>query len=78
MKSATDKLKLGKTVYQTTWKIEKLPCEWVLAEIASVYKGKGTKGLSKNYGGITLFSILGKVYGRVVGERVNEGRRLRT
>ena len=49
---------------------EKVPNDWVRAIIVPIYKGKGDKSDCKNYRGISLLSIPGKVYGRVLIERV--------
>ena len=48
----------------------KVPSDWMKAVIVPLYKGKGDKGECKNYRGISLLSIPGKVYGRVVIDRV--------
>jgi len=47
-----------------------VPKDWQRAIIVSLYKGKGDRGECKNYRGISLLSIPGKVYGRVLIERV--------
>ena len=43
---------------------------WQRGVIASLYKGKGDRGECKNYNRISLLSIHGKVYGRIVMEKV--------
>ena len=48
----------------------RVPKEWVRGIIVPLYKGKGDRGDCKNYRGITLLSIPGKVYGRVLIEKV--------
>ena len=41
------------------------------AIIAPLYKGKGDRRECKNYRGISLLSIPGKVYGRILIEKVH-------
>ena len=50
----------------------RVPDDWIRAVIVPIYKGKGDKCECKNYRGISLLSIPGKVYGRVVIEKVRE------
>ena len=54
------------------WKQGKVPNDWVRAIIVPIYKGKGSREMCGNYRGISLLSIPGKVYGRIVIERVRE------
>ena len=49
---------------------EKVPNNWVRTITVLLYKGKGDRNDCKNYRGISLLSIPGKVYGRIVIERV--------
>ena len=49
---------------------EKVPNDWIRAIIVPLYKGKGDRSDCKNYRGISLLSIPGKVYGRIVIERI--------
>ena len=49
---------------------EKVPNDWIRAIIVPLYKGKGDRSDCKNYRGISLLSIPGKVYGRVLIERI--------
>ena len=51
------------------WREEKLPTEWTRGIIFPVYKD-GDKRDTSNYRGITLLSIVGKVYGQVINERL--------
>lgn len=48
----------------------KVPLDWKSAIIVPIYKGKGEKKECKNFRGISLLSIPGKVYGRILIERV--------
>ena len=45
---------------------EKVPNDWVRAIVVPLYKGKGDRNDCKNYRGISLLSIPGKVYGRIL------------
>ncbi len=47
-----------------------MPADWTIAIIVPVYKGKGRRGECGSYRGINLLSIPGKVYGKVITERV--------
>ncbi len=50
-----------------------VPADWTKAIIVPVYKGKGRKGECGSYRGISLLSsIPGKVYGKVIVERVQQ------
>ena len=49
---------------------EKVPKDWVRAIVVPLYKGKGDRNDCKNYRGLSLLSIPGKVYGRILIERV--------
>ena len=48
----------------------RVPRDWKRAIVVPLYKGKGDKSECKNYRGISLLSIPGKVYGRVIIEKV--------
>ena len=48
----------------------RVPVEWKRAIVLPIYKGKGDRNECKNYRGISLLSIPGKVYGRVLIEKV--------
>merc|ERR1712002_206763 len=50
----------------------RVPRDWQRAVVVPLYKGKGDRGDCKNYRGISLLSIPGKVYGRVLIDRVRE------
>ena len=49
---------------------EKVPDNWMRAIIVPIYKGESDRSKCKNYRGISLFSIPGKVYGRIFIEKV--------
>ena len=47
-----------------------VPEDWEVACIVPVYKGKGDRRDCANYRGISILSIPGKIYGRVLISRV--------
>ena len=49
-----------------------VPRDWQRAVIVPLYKGKGMREEWKNYRGISLLSIIEKLYGRVVINKVRE------
>ena len=49
---------------------EKVPNNWMRAIIVPIYKGKGDSSECRNYRGISLSSIPGKVYGRILIEKI--------
>ena len=49
----------------------KVPKDWMRAIIVPIYKGKDDKSKCKNYRGISLLSIPGKVYGKNLIEKVH-------
>jgi len=48
-----------------------VPEEWCEACIVPLYKGKGDKYECSNYRGISLLSVVGKLYGRVLINRIS-------
>ena len=48
------------------------PVEWILAMIVSLYKGKGDVYECSNLRGISLLSVVGKVYGRGLINRIRD------
>lgn len=54
------------------WEKESVPEDWRKAVIVPLYKGKGSKEECKNYRGISLLSIPGKVHARVVTQRLQK------
>ena len=51
---------------------EEIPESWLEGHIKRLYKGKGKKGKCSNERGITLASNIGKVYERILNERIKE------
>ncbi len=54
------------------YKAGRVPQDWSKAAIVPMYKGKGDKSECGNYRGISLLSIPGKVYGKILIRRVQE------
>jgi hypothetical protein len=52
---------------------ENVPQEWQEGEIIRIYKGKGQKGKCSNAGGITLASNTGKLFKRIIDNRIKTG-----
>ena len=50
---------------------EQIPQEWQCGEIIRLHKGKGVKGKCSNERGITLASNAGKLFERIINERIN-------
>jgi len=51
---------------------QQIPKQWLTNTITRFYKGKGTKGKCSSERGITLSSNIGKLYERIINERVTE------
>ncbi len=49
-----------------------VPGDWKKAIIVPLYKGKGSRSECSSYRGISLLSVPGKVYGRILTERLRE------
>src|SRR5215469_15679870 len=47
-----------------------VPKDWQEACVVLVYKGRGSKSECWSYRGISMMSVVGKLYGRVVIDRV--------
>ena len=60
-----------KAMIENVHKNEEIPPAWE-GEIIRLYKGKGQKGKGLNERGITLASNAGKVYERIINERVKK------
>ena len=59
-------------ICQMTWEKERVPDDWTKAVIILVYKGKGDRNECGSHRDISLMSIAGKVYGKIVIERVQK------
>ena len=49
-----------------------VPVGWVIACMVPLYKGKGDMYECSNFRGISLLSVVGKVYGRVLINRIRD------
>ena len=56
-------------VCSVAWKTERVPIDWMQGVVFPLYKD-GDNRDPMNYRGITLLSIVGKVYNRVLGNRL--------
>ena len=61
-------LRIFKRIYEK----EETPDEWKEGTIIRIYKGKGTKGPCANERGITLSSNLGKLYERIINNKIQQ------
>ncbi len=56
--------------YHLAWEQSKVPEDWRKAIIVPLYKGKCNRDECNNYRGISLLSVPGKIYGRILNERI--------
>ena len=59
-------------VFNKIYADEEIPKTWCEGNIIKIYKGKGKKGKCSNERGITLSSNLGKLFERVINNRIKE------
>ena len=57
-------------VMNVCWMEGRVPQDWQDSCLVPIYKGKGDRAQCNNYRGISLLSVVGKVYGKVLIERV--------
>ena len=57
-------------ILNTIYREEQIPQQWQHGEIKRLYKGKGTKGKCSNDRGITLASNAGKLFERLLNNRI--------
>ena len=72
----TETRQILKQLLEKAHKEETIPKAWEEGEIIRLYKGKGQKGKCSNEMGITLASNVGKVYERIINERVRQQVRI--
>ena len=58
-------------VFNVVWETGKAPEDWQKAVIVAIHK-KGSKKLCKNYRGISLLSIPGKVFAKILDARIRQ------
>ncbi len=59
-------------ICEQAWKKGEVPDDWKKAIIVPLDKGKGSRSECRSYRGISLLSVPGKVYGRILTERLME------
>ena len=59
-------------VFNICFMLSIVPVDWVIACLVSLYKGKGDVHECSNFRGISLLSVVGKVYGRVLINRIRD------
>ncbi len=59
-------------ICERAWKNGEVPDDSKKAIIVPLYKGKGSRSECGSYRGISLLSVQGKVYGRILTERLME------
>ena len=57
-------------VLSSVWNTGVIPADWKRGIVVPLYKGKGDRQDCNNYRGVTLLSVPGKVFARVILERV--------
>ena len=71
--NATEKtINKYREMINTVHKNQAIPNQWQKGEIITFYKGKGTKGKCSSERGITLASNFGKLYERIINNRIKE------
>ena len=53
------------------WDEEKVPTEWLLATITPIHK-QGNKNITNNYRPISLTSVVGKLFEKIITDRITE------
>ena len=59
-------------ILNNIYNTEKIPDQWQKGEIIKFYKGKGKKGKCSNERGITLGSNMGKLFERIINNRISK------
>ncbi len=59
-------------ICERAWIKGEVPDDWKKAITVPLYKSKGSRGECSSYRGISLLSVPGKVYGRILTERLKE------
>ena len=62
-------------VFNISFMLSIVSVDWVIACMVPLYKGKGDVYECNNFRGISLLSVVGKVYGRVLINRIREFNR---
>ena len=59
-------------VFNVCFMLPVVPVDWVIACMVPLYKGKGDVHKCSNFRGISLLSVVGKVYGRMLINRIRD------
>ncbi len=72
IESNKDTREIIKKVFNRIYETSNIPRQWKMGTIKRLYKGKGTKGKCSNERGITLSSNMGKLFERIINNRIQE------
>ena len=72
IKADKNTIKIYAEVLENINKTKSIPPQWQKGKIIRIYKGKGTRGKCSNERGITKSSNFGKVYERIINNRILE------
>ena len=59
-------------VFNICFMLSRVPMDWAIACMVPLYKGKGDVHECNNFRGVNLLSVVGKVYGRVLINRIRD------
>ena len=59
-------------LFKLCFALSAVPEDWMSGCIVPLFKGKGSRYECKNFRGISLLSVVGKVYGRILINRIRE------
>ena len=71
-KGGTTVIKWLVRLFNICFMLSLVPADWVCACIVPLFKGKGDRFVCSNYRGISLLSAVGKVYGRILINRIRD------
>ena len=55
----------------SAWNTSIIPTDWKRGRVVPLWKGKGDRQDCNNYRGLTLLSVLGKVFAQIIFDRVH-------
>lgn len=61
------------SVITAVWAEKQIPGDWKHSSIHPLYKGKGCRQTVDNYRGISLLSTAGKLFARIIAQRIKRG-----
>jgi len=67
-----DGIKWLTAIFQSVWSSGNIPDDWRRGIILPFYKGKGSRHDCRNYRGISLLSVPGKTFARILFSRVKD------